>query len=479
MPINTLISSVMRWAERTFTTRAEVGAVKTEVKEVRAEIKANIPDWEAQDGEPGHIKNKPFGMTDSAILQSASYEFESDGASVAVDAPIDIEPGSRYTVVWDGVEYDLTAVYWGSYSYQPFLGDGTLYRTDFDNGVKSAPFCYIKIGNGHTLYAKKAGTHTFALFAQVPYTIDTVYLPKLIGAAGTVTNSEVFNGLNSDRASGEGSHAEGNGSASGAYSHAEGGSYSTSGGTASGNGSHAEGTTTTAEGASSHAEGSRTKAKGSYSHAEGREGVAYGEGSHVEGGYTQAKGTNSHAEGGYTKANGYAQHVQGKFNVEDSEGDTYAHIVGNGESDEARSNAHTLDWDGNAWFAGDVLIGGTSQAEASTSLTSLATRVDALEGAGGGGAGPLIVGLNGGALDTPFADVLAALQAGQAVELRGDILTGLTDVLHVVAFGSGSITFSGLFIGADDSSVDVIFVVLNKDESVAAMPYTIAANPLT
>lgn len=31
----------------------------------------------------------------------------------------------------------------------------------------------------------------------------------------------------------------------------------------------------------------------------------------------------------------------------------YAHIVGNGVNG-ARSNAYTLDWDGNAWFAGDV-----------------------------------------------------------------------------------------------------------------------------
>lgn len=33
---------------------------------------------------------------------------------------------------------------------------------------------------------------------------------------------------------------------------------------------------------------------------------------------------------------------------------TYAHIVGNGTSDTARSNAHTLDWSGNAWYAGSV-----------------------------------------------------------------------------------------------------------------------------
>jgi len=39
----------------------------------------------------------------------------------------------------------------------------------------------------------------------------------------------------------------------------------------------------------------------------------------------------------------------------------YAHIVGNGTSNTDRSNAHTLDWDGNAWFSGDVYVGGTSQ----------------------------------------------------------------------------------------------------------------------
>lgn len=49
------------------------------------------------------------------------------------------------------------------------------------------------------------------------------------------------------------------------------------------------------------------------------------------------------------------QHVQGKYNLIDS-ADTYAHIVGNGTYSQ-RSNAHTLDWDGNAWFAGDVYVG--------------------------------------------------------------------------------------------------------------------------
>ena len=47
------------------------------------------------------------------------------------------------------------------------------------------------------------------------------------------------------------------------------------------------------------------------------------------------------------------QHVQGKFNVEDKTG-TYAHIVGGGTSDTDRKNIHTIDWSGNAEFAGGV-----------------------------------------------------------------------------------------------------------------------------
>ena len=75
--------------------------------------------------------------------------------------------------------------------------------------------------------------------------------------------------------------------------------------------------------------------------------------SHAEGYSTTASGTGSHAEGYATIARGEHSHAQGKFNIEDTEG-KYAHIVGNGSSDSARSNAHTLDWDGNAWFAGTV-----------------------------------------------------------------------------------------------------------------------------
>ena len=130
--------------------------------------------------------------------------------------------------------------------------------------------------------------------------------------------------------------------------------------TASGNRSHAEGFSSIASGHNSHAEGQGCDALGLNSHAEGCETNASGSSAHAEGLMTIATGYASHAEGYWVYATGDYQHVQGKRNIEDTE-NRYAHIVGNGSEDFKFSNAHTLDWDGNAWFQGDVFIQGASQ----------------------------------------------------------------------------------------------------------------------
>ena len=188
----------------------------------------------------------------------------------------------------------------------------------------------------------------------------TIALGRNSHAEGTMT-----------KASGNGSHTEGGGTiASGMSSHSEGGSTE-----ASGDCSHAEGSFTTASGMNSHAEGESTKALGENSHAEGNSTTASGDyGSHAEGNGTKASGNFSHSEGSGTTASGLSshaegwnsiassqyQHVQGKFNIEDTEG-KYAHIVGNGKNNNTRTNAHTLDWEGNAWYGGEVYVGGKSQ----------------------------------------------------------------------------------------------------------------------
>lgn len=110
-------------------------------------------------------------------------------------------------------------------------------------------------------------------------------------------------------------------------------------------------------GAGSSAIGYDVEASGDYSHAEGSSTTASNYYSHAEGNCTTASGENSHAEGASTIASSQNQHVQGKYNIEDLNG-TYAHIVGNGE-DGKNSNAHTLDWQGNAWYSGKLSQEGT------------------------------------------------------------------------------------------------------------------------
>lgn len=131
--------------------------------------------------------------------------------------------------------------------------------------------------------------------------------------------------------------------------------------TASGDSSHAEGSETIAKGRTSHAEGAGTVANGIAAHAEGGRACANGAASHAEGMDTIANGPRAHVEGYHTIASATDQHVQGKYNIAEKEEDLdkngygkYVHIVGNGEDDSKRSNAHTLDWDGNAWYAGQV-----------------------------------------------------------------------------------------------------------------------------
>ena len=194
-------------------------------------------------------------------------------------------------------------------------------------------------------------------------------------------NAEIFGDYDTNKAIGAWSIAEGSENiAVGKASHAEGAMNK-----AIGTGTHVEGVQCTATGYWSHAEGERTIVSSYASHAEGSYtnlpdgsvsyGTASGYASHVEGGGCHATGSCSHAQGLGTRANGYysnatgaftvasgqAQTTEGRCNIEDT-ANKYIHIAGNGTWDNGqtaptRSNAYTLDWNGNGWFAGNISIG--------------------------------------------------------------------------------------------------------------------------
>ena len=173
-----------------------------------------------------------------------------------------------------------------------------------------------------------------------PNSGNSVYAFYTFGERKTGTLSGGYSfveGFN-NTATGFSAHAEGWSSiASGTSARAEGSS------TASGDDSHAEGGSTTASGDDSHTEGMCTTASGQSSHAEGEHTEASEIGAHAEGSYTKAMGAYSHAGGVGTIAKNDYQTVIGRYNANKNS----AFIIGNGSSDTERSNALTVDWDGN------------------------------------------------------------------------------------------------------------------------------------
>lgn len=138
-------------------------------------------------------------------------------------------------------------------------------------------------------------------------------------------------------------------------------------GTTVGQNSTAEGQETTASGKfGAHAEGYKTVASGDMSHAEGNNTTASGESSHAEGRGTMASGSISHAGGDSTIAATWAQTAIGRFNIKDNAGITKLSnwfIIGNGGSDEARSNAFRVANDGTTFGKGAFQTSGADYAE--------------------------------------------------------------------------------------------------------------------
>ena len=265
---------------------------------------------------------------------------------------------------------------------------------------------------------------------------------------------------------GNNSIIEGNGTtASGDYSHAEGyqttasgdqGSHAEGYGTTAGDVcSHAEGNGTTASGFSSHTEGSGTTASADFSHAEGRYTTASGDSSHAEGGATTASGNNSHAEGSNTIANHKSQHVFGEFNTADpstaflSLRGNYVEIVGNGTTNTNRSNARTLDWQGNEVLAGKITANGVNlndelnlkepllpAAPAQPESKFLNANKQWVEIGGGGGQTTVYKSIT---IENPTASenmcIFYAPVAMTITEIRG-VITGATSVSFKVVSGT-------------------------------------------
>ena len=260
------------------------------------------------------------------------------------------------------------------------------YTPIITNGVENLEYTYVE------------GESTFHITTSRLYTMSLTFTYKTRSNLAKAYTFGVRDSFSSDKIGGY-SFVEGyNCNAEGTYSHAEGRN------TTADKLSHAEGEDSRATGYCSHAEG-HARATGDVSHAEGGQaGKPYGstfivtstrasgQCSHAEGAGTLASGTYAHAEGLFSEATGRISHAQnvytladsdyqtalGKYNIKDSN-DKYAVIIGNGTSDSARSNALTVNWNGNVNIAVNTTATSGEDFDLYTVISNLGWSSDIIE----------------------------------------------------------------------------------------------------
>lgn len=128
-----------------------------------------------------------------------------------------------------------------------------------------------------------------------------------------------------------------------------------------------------AKGMYSHVEGNGNLALGISSHAQGTSNIALGHSASVSGAWNEANGDRAFAVGYSNIANGENSFVAGYENIAYGENsfiigkcaktttdDNLVFVVGNGtNSINNKSNAFTVDWDGNAFISNNLSVGGS------------------------------------------------------------------------------------------------------------------------
>ena len=341
--------------------------------------------WSQIDVSTGKIElstvNGPYGQEQDFDL--ADYWAVGDTITIHSDSKWHncsvIKTISGKTIIVDSLPFDEPTPFDGHYTCQAVyvlakpdkglvdLGGNAIAAGDECNATNYAATAFGARNNVYGQYGFAAGRDNVAGYAAAAFGRENV----VFGEKGFSNGQE--NTVSGDNAgaigeknivSGRCASAMGlENTASGSNAHAQGKRT-----VASGNRAHAEGEDSISTAQATHAEGLETQAGnddgiGAGAHSEGYGSKATAQAAHAENRGTQATGKYAHSQGLYTIATGKAQHVAGRYNVPDTDIDSseygkYAEIVGGGTSNTKQKNIRTLDWSGNAIYAGKVYAEG-------------------------------------------------------------------------------------------------------------------------
>ena len=378
-------------------------------------------DWNENDETAkSYVKNRPFYISDTTELATLEFTATSSSKLTRTTTAADMAlmrnfytKGATFRAVINGYNRDFTTSFDRGY----WSGSGQVsFRVNYNPNQTWDITSSLGLGltTGQTYSITFYGLYKGYVKIPIDYLPSSLFTQENAPVKFHEEDGTMLTGVeqgSGTTASGSYSHAEGHcTTASGDYgSHAE-GHYTTASGDC---GSHAEGQYTTASGDSSHARGEYTTANrklatviGKYNSLEGtnyalipqtysgtlfmNDGTTYYSDSYTYDSYTGVVTLNNPQLFDYSnpptnvyiiidtipesvakvstisKRDDSFKYI--KYNVAEyyngvdytRKTGVYAVAVGNGTSDTARSNAYTLDWSGNGWFAGDVYVGSTS-----------------------------------------------------------------------------------------------------------------------
>lgn len=137
-------------------------------------------DWNANEGEPGHILNRPFctEIVDGIVLAETTLDFSNSIGDYRYPEIINITTGEQYNVKWNGVEYPCTAVF--------YENRGIVLGNEYSVGGESNgyPFTFIVYDDRtHITDHLRKSTNTFSILgpSEIVHKIPEKYLPDNIG----------------------------------------------------------------------------------------------------------------------------------------------------------------------------------------------------------------------------------------------------------------------------------------------------------
>lgn len=169
-----------------------------------ADLTIGASDWNAAEGEPGHVQNRThwveFVSKEEVILEETSVSFKNEMSSLYGLGSDKVIAGKPYIVHWNGTAYECTAFVFGQ---STFLGNGSLSSVGTDTGE---PFC-MEMLTATSAFVMKADSNAESILVKVVtpevmdyHKLDPKFLPEGVGgSADWAINSEFANGYVKNR----------------------------------------------------------------------------------------------------------------------------------------------------------------------------------------------------------------------------------------------------------------------------------------